>query len=400
MLKTLRNSWVWLLGLYTAASFIESSFWTHVNAFTPLYLPRLGVPSNEITLWTGILVAVSSAVGIPLLPLWGALADRYARQPVIVRSFVAHLLAGIVCFLAGNVWMFLAGRAIMAFSLGNSGLMMTTLSERAPASRLGLSFSVFNGAGPVGAFSGPLFGGPIVDHYGFPALLAVDVGLIVVVIIALSLGYRDAFRAPTRAPILAMAAASVGILWRSRRLRALFPALFLLFAGWMLAFVYIPLVITSLYRGDDPNTAIGVVIGASGLAAFVISPLVGILADRYGHWRVLYLGGVTATLLWPLPALAADLVTFTFAWALLNGVVSAVFALSFSVLAGSARESVRGRVMSFAYLPVNVGFAIGPAVGSLVTRVDLFAVFPAAALLTGLGVLALVIAERQPGAEA
>ena len=91
-----------------------------------------------------------------------------------------------------------------------------------------------------------------------------------------------------------MAAESVRIIWRSGRLRALFAALFLLFSGWMLAMTYAPLVVTALYRGDDPGTAVGVVLGAGGLTALVFSPLMGVLADRFGHWRLLFIGACVA----------------------------------------------------------------------------------------------------------
>jgi hypothetical protein len=45
---------------------------------------------------------------------------------------------------------------------------------------------------------------------------------------------------------------------------------------------------------------------------------------------------------------------------------------------------------------VNAGLFVGPALGSIVTRVSLFAVFPVAAALTLLGVAALAFAARQP----
>jgi MFS family permease len=123
-------SWLWLLVLFTVAGFIEAAFYGQVSAFTPLYLPRLGIPQADVLTWTGAIVAITSAIGIPFLPFWGALADRYARQPIIIRSYVAHLLGGIIMLVAGNVWAFALGRAAMSFSLGNSGLMMTTLLNR------------------------------------------------------------------------------------------------------------------------------------------------------------------------------------------------------------------------------------------------------------------------------
>lgn len=394
-MKTARNSWVWLLALYTVASLIEAGFWSQVTAFTPLYLPRIGVAPQDVTAWTGAIVAISSAIGIPFLPFWGALADRYSRQPVIVRSFVAHLLAGIVCLLAGNVWVFVVGRSLMAFALGNSGLMMTTLSERAPQGRVGFAFSVFNAAGPVGAFLGPLAGGPIVDRAGFGALLGIDVVLMLAVILALVFGYRDAYRPRVEGSLVRMALGSIGLITRSPRLRALFPALFVLFAGWLLAFTYVPLAIAELYHGEDVGTAIGTVIGAGGFVAVLVSPLLGLLADRFGHWRVLYAGGIAAALLWPLPALAGDLLTFGIVFALINGIESAVFALSFSALASSTEPATRGRVMAYAFLPANLGFTVGPAIGSIVTRTSVFAVFPFAGAITFLGVLALAYARRQ-----
>src|SRR5690349_12134613 len=91
-----RGSWRRILVLFTLASFLESMFWGQLTAFTPLYLTHLGVAPADVPGWIGVIGAISGSLGIPFLPLWGALADRYARQPIIVRSFVAHLIAGLL----------------------------------------------------------------------------------------------------------------------------------------------------------------------------------------------------------------------------------------------------------------------------------------------------------------
>jgi MFS family permease len=140
----------------------------------------------------------------------------------------------------------------------------------------------------------------------------------------------------------------------------------------MLAFTYVPLVIGELYTGNDPGTVIGLVIGASGLTTMILGPILGAIADRVGAWRVLFIGGVVALILWPLPLLTSSLIPFAIIWSILNGVVSAVFALSFTVLSTSAAARVRGRVMSFAYMPVNIGFMIGAAAGTRITQSSLF----------------------------
>jgi len=285
---------------------------------------------------------------------------------------------------------------VMGFSFGNSGLMMTTLSERVPRQRLAFAFSVMNASGPIGAFIGPIVGGAIVDApgAGFPGLVLVDGVLLLLVILALSVGYRDTFVPTDTRPLLRMALDSVRVVWRSPML-PLFPALFLLFTGWMLANTFAPIAITSLYHGEDRATAIGLVLGGGGFATLVIAPIMGALADRFGRWRVLIVAAVLETLLWPIPAWVSGFAAFGIAWAMVSGVASGVFAVSFSVLSSSAALEIRGRVMSFAYVPVNVGFLVGAALGTLVTARDVFVIFPITAAVTALGTVALVIARRR-----
>lgn len=383
-------SWVWILTLFSIASFVETLFWGQMAAFTPIYLPHLGIPQADVPRWIGIIVSISGIFGLPFLPFWGALADRYARQPIIIRSYLVEMFAGALTILAGNIWVFAIGRIVMSLALGNSGLMMTTLSEYAPLRRHGLAFTVMNSAGPIGIFVGPLIGGPIVDRWGFQTLLGINIILLLAVVVSLSFGYRDNYQGTDRGSLMHMAVNSVRIILKSSQLRLLFPALFLLFAGWMLAYTYVPLAITSLYTGKSPGEVIGLILGSGGLLALVISPLFGILADRAGHWRVLIIGAILGVFLWPVPALVHGLLAFGVAWSIISGLFSGVFAISFSVLANSASPEIRGRVMSFAYLPVNVGYILGPAIGSIITQKSIFSIFPAAAFITALGILALM----------
>ncbi|MEO5952083.1 MAG: MFS transporter, partial [Chloroflexia bacterium] len=103
---------------------------------------------------------------------------------------------------------------------------------------------------------------------------------------------------------------------------------------------------------------------------------------------------VLSVAFWMLPYFTRDIWTFGAAWAAVNGLSTGLFALSFTVLASSALRDVRGRVMTFAYLPVNLGYAVGPAIGSAVASVNIFLVFPVAAIITALSVAALTIASR------
>ncbi|HMD90628.1 MAG TPA: MFS transporter [Anaerolineaceae bacterium] len=393
------SSWIKLLVLFTFASLIETIFYGQFNAFTPLYLPKLGIEPADVARWTGIIAAATGLIGLPFLPFWGALADRFSRKPVVLRSFAVEALSGFIACLAGNIWVFMIGRTLTSMALGNTGLMMTTLSERAPANRQGLAFSIMNTASPVGIFIGPLIGGPIVDHWGFQTLLGIDGALLALVVLMLGIGYRDLFVGSDRQPILKMAGDSIRIIAFSPRLRSLFPALIALQAGRMLAQTYVSLVISQIYTGAGLATMIGIILGTGGIVAMVFTPIFGILADRFGLWQVLLIGTVAQALVWPLPLLTRTVVGFTVAWSIINGLASGIFALTFIVLANSTTTAARGRIMSFSYLPSSIGLFLGPAIGSLITRSNVFMIFPASAVFTAAAILLFAITRKYPVSE-
>jgi MFS family permease len=100
--------------------------------------------------------------------------------------------------------------------------------------------------------------------------------------------------------------------------------------------------------------------------------------------------------LWAIPFWTRTLLPFAVIACLVSGVAAAVFSVSFNVLSSSAPSSIRGRVMSFAYLPVNVGYFFGPMIGSQLVKAGLFYIFPAACMLTAMGLVVLNAARQQP----
>ena len=65
------------------------------------------------------------------------------------------------------------------------------------------------------------------------------------------------------------------------------------------------------------------------------------------------------------------------------------------MLAASATDAARARVMTFAYLPLNLGFIVGPGLGALIVSRDIFGIFPAATAFELAGVAAIAYAARK-----
>src|SRR5436853_6467167 len=65
--------------------------------FLPLLIQQLGVTDRgELALWTGLAIGTSGIAMAFASPVWGVLADRFGRKPMLVRSVAAGaVLTGI-----------------------------------------------------------------------------------------------------------------------------------------------------------------------------------------------------------------------------------------------------------------------------------------------------------------
>jgi len=114
-------------------------------------------------------------------------------------------------------------------------------------------------------------------------------------------------------------------------------------------------------------------------------------AHAYQHIDYAVVDGI----LWLLPWAIRDYWPFVIAFGVVSGIGSGVFSLSFNVLASSATDAARARVMTFAYLPLNLGFVAGPGLGALIVSRDVFGIFPTATVFELAGVILLAYAARQ-----
>ena len=83
------NLQVWRRNLYICcvASFVVSVGMSQMAPILPLYIAQLGVEGvGEIARWSGIVFGCNFISLAIFSPIWGRLADRYGRKPMILRA--------------------------------------------------------------------------------------------------------------------------------------------------------------------------------------------------------------------------------------------------------------------------------------------------------------------------
>lgn len=93
------RDWRFTAGLFFITVLLETAAFGQLTAFTPLYLRQvIQLPEEEIPFWTGMLVATSLAVAVPLAPWWGGwqiASVEEASQTRIGSFFITHLRSSI-----------------------------------------------------------------------------------------------------------------------------------------------------------------------------------------------------------------------------------------------------------------------------------------------------------------
>ncbi|HET9110627.1 MAG TPA: MFS transporter [Ktedonobacterales bacterium] len=392
------NDWRVLLVVFTLAGVVESQAFGHLNAFRPLFLQQLGVPAGEIAAWTGILASLGFVIGLPLLPFWGAWADRYSRKLIIVRSAYVEGVLFSVAALSPNVWFLAVAQLLGGFVFGNTGVMLAMLADSTPRRRLGVAVGVASAGFPIGSSVGPLIGGYVAQTFGIRPLLFGDAVASALMGVAMTLIVHDEKRVgAVEARVGAILRRALDDILSSRVVVGLFTLYFLSMFAISVFTQFLPILLQRLDTGPVNllPSMIGATLTAAGIAMAVTTPLWGRLGDLIGRWRVLPIILAALTL-----GIAAE------------GVAPHLFALQVSVfwvglfqgglgatvvalLALLAPEERRASILNFSLLPSQLSWFLGPLLGGALASVALRLPFYAGAGIQAAAlVVALILARR------
>lgn len=133
--------------------------------------------------WAAWTITAYSFGFVLMLPISGKFSERYGRRRVFLGSVVAFTTASLLCGLATNIYMLIALRALQAaggagFTPSATGIVVDhfgPVRDRA--------VSLFGSIFPIGAMTGPIFGGLFVSYWTWRGVFFVNVPIGVAVIV-------------------------------------------------------------------------------------------------------------------------------------------------------------------------------------------------------------------------
>ena len=362
-----------LVAVFWITSMVEGLGVSQIFALLPTYLREMNVPETDRLAFVGLFTSLIFVVGAPLVPLWGAWADKYSRKVVIVRSALVEAVVFAGVALSREPWQLAASMLLIGLQLGNTGVMLAGIRDITPRARLGTTIALFGASGPIGFAVGPALGGILIDGFGwslpwvfaFSSLLSVGTALLV------AIGSREI--RPEVVPSGRVVDLAFGAL-RGVLVDSTVRRIFLIFGVSYLATQmsrpYLPVLVEHV-AGSGPGlaSAIALVMGTAALVGGVMSPLGGVIGDRIGFRPVLVaaLGGAgVVVLLMPIVPSVAGLALLSL---VLGASTATVSAMVFGLLATEIPADRRSATLNLVYLPLYAAGIVGPAVGAGVSSI-------------------------------
>ena len=380
-----------------------------VFPFFPLYIQTLGISGPAVVLWAGVLTFVGSATLAVASPIWGALADRYGRKPMLVRAMGGAALVTALLIVAPNIWVVLFLRFLQGILTGTVAPARALVAAITPRDQLAYGMGLMEASIFAGNAAGPLIGGVLSDQIGFHRTFCFGALLLLASALIVLFRVEEHFTPPPRD----RTRVRPGILAGLRELAGLpglaLLALILLGAnfGNAVATPVLPLLVPALPGvpsiGGVPQvtSTVGAILAVAGFCATFAAARTRWFTDRFGYRRVL-VGALVGAALFSLPVAVVGSVWELLALRSLAGICLGISLPAVSALVSlSTPEERRGAIFGVLSSAELGGFALGPLLGGALAaqigaragaEVGLRAVFALTAAI--LGAIAALVALR------
>ncbi|MGC9467808.1 MAG: MFS transporter [Anaerolineae bacterium] len=387
-----RNLWV----VWTAELLAIMGF----SATFPIYtyfIQYLGVESDIVARWSGLIIA-ASAISMGIMgPIWGALGDRHGRKVMVIRAMFGGAILIALQGFSQNVGQFFILRFVQGALTGTVTAATALVASDTPPNRLGETLGKLQLAIFLGQAFGPTAGGLVADTLGYRATFWMTGGFLLVSGLLILTLVKEDFTPSEDAlegSIWQRMGQDMSVILGGSLLGLVLALRFALRVGIRMSSPTVPLIVQDLMPESSLlGSASGLLTTISGIGSALAAPTVGRWADR-GHMRSLLMGGAfLAAIAMVGQAMAPNYWLLLAGQFLLGLGLGGTLAVISAYIGRMAPEGRVGTAFGLDAMAVSLAGAVGPTVGgwlsdTMTRRTPLYAGGVAMAL-AGLAVLRL-----------
>lgn len=379
----MRNVWI-----ITASMTVLAICYTMIIPFLPIYLLELGVPKDDVALWSGLVFGITFLIAGIMAPIW----DNKGKKRMALRAGFAIAVSYVLIGMVSNEYELLLGRAFVGFANGFYPAAMTMVSLSVDEKQVGRALGIFQTGLILGNVVGPFLGGAIESIVGMRPVFYVSGAAVLIATLAVlffvkepklhtdesneegkskqstkSTSLREDFKAVQQQPVL------VRLLW--------------IFFFMQCAIMMLQPIL-ALYVGDMQGTmegaAIisGTILSIGGLAGSLTTNIWVRIGERRGYFKTIsycMLGSGVVLLLQSLPV---GIWWFGVLQVLIGSCIVGINPSLSAAVTLNTDPSFRGRMFGMTTTAQQFGSMVGPVFASIVsTYVGISYVFSITGLL-------------------
>ena len=338
-----------------------------VFPFLPLYVAELGVATRgSVAFWSGLVFSSQAVTMMLSSPIWGAVADRYGRKPMLIRASLGGAVMVVLMGYAQSAEQLVLIRTVQGLLTGVVSATSALVASTVPKEKSGESLGLIQTGIWVGVAVGPLIGGLVSEALGYRASFWITGAALALAGVAVIFWVREDFEP---LPVQKRVKFWEGYrkLLRAPDMASLYSASFLQSLGRsvtmpIMAFFFVELLSSS----DGAVVMTGLSMGAKAAVGSVSAIYLGKLSDRIGHEKVLTAGAIIAVLVYLPQAFVANAWQLLFLQALTGVSAGAIMPATSALLNMRTPPGAHGTTFGLGNSVSSGGRLVAPMLGAAV----------------------------------
>ncbi len=378
--------------------FLAAFSWEQIAPYLPLFLKELGI-TRDLPFWSGLLFTLQFLASSLMGPVWGKMADKYGRKPMVMRAGLCLSAVYFGMSFCQNYGQLLFLRIMNGMLTGFIPGSIALIATNTPKNDSGRFVSIAYTAQSVGVILGPALGGLLAAMAGYRGSMLLSGSLVLFAFFLVTLLVEEREK-----PQISVKTSIVQDIQRSFTMPVMVTVMSVEFVNALVMSALLPILALYLHSIAPHAGKIvsGFIYSLPGMALFLTAYSWSRIGEKISYTRTILIGLVGVGCIGILLGLVVNLWIFGALYFIYGTFVAAVSPSSAALVATRVEAEFRGRAYAMQQTARTVGLFVAPVVSGLIGNYIglkwIFIVFGAAVLLLTVGVRAQIRSwETAPG---
>ena len=279
------------------AMFVTMVGYSQIAPVLPLFIKQLGATDvGRVEEISGLAYGITYIVSAFFAPVWGYVADKVGRKPMLLRATVGIALLTFLVGFAQNVTQLIILRTLQGTVTGVGTACTTLIATQTDKEHAGWALGTLSTASMAGALIGPTIGGFIENILPLKFVFFITGSICGLAFFISLIFIKEDFVATEKKSTTVRY--MLDNITRPKLTAIMFLTYFIVTLSLNtiepIVTVYVSQLTTS---GENVALIAGLTFSASGLASIIAAPLLGKMTDRIGPQKILLYGLIIGGLL-------------------------------------------------------------------------------------------------------